>query len=42
MKFWTRMRKQRYNYMNNLFKVMGLVLAVHFIVKTIQGELKQQ
>ena len=27
--------------MRNVFKVMGVVLAVHFIVKTVQKELKQ-
>jgi len=30
-----------YNHMNNFFKVVGLALAVHFIVKTVQKELKQ-
>jgi hypothetical protein len=40
MKFWILMRNRRFNPMNNFFKVMGLALAVHFIVKTVHKELK--
>jgi len=35
------MIKERLNYMSNFFKVMGLALAVHFIVKTVQKELNR-
>jgi len=32
--------KWRPDQMNNFFKVMGLALAVHYIVKTVQKEFK--
>lgn len=35
------MTMTRYSHMNNLFKIIGLAIAVHFIVKTVQKELKQ-
>ena len=41
MKFSTHMKRKRFRCMNNFFKVVGLALAVHYIVKTVQKELKQ-
>lgn len=41
MRFWIHMTVAWYNPMNNFFKIIGLALAVHFIVKTVQKELKQ-
>jgi len=42
MKYWIRMKERRYNPMSRLFKIIGLALAVHFIVKTVHNELNRQ